>query len=206
MKAAADAAKKLNKKAKAVAKIFTPPNITPVQKFKEIQRFLCFIVVCRVYGSGEICRKLDKFELVHDAFNKELQKLVTKSGMWEDVSEYNEDEYSVDQMRKDPKGQNMTGEQIWNLGMTERRKDTDLCSGPLGKVLKFKTLKPPSDSKSSSASDSMVEVEEADFTLVSELASDGTDELALKDFLLKVCSSKKLSSNCYICIYIIIYM
>jgi hypothetical protein len=111
--------------------------------------------------------------------------------MWEDVAEYNVNEYTMDQMRKNSKGEFMSGEQIWDLGMGARRKATDNCSGPLGKVIKFKTTKPPSNS----GSDSSVKVEEDDLGLVEQLDSGGSDDLALADLLLMVFISNK--KNCH---------
>jgi hypothetical protein len=63
---------------------------------------------------------------------------------------------------------------------------TFLCSGPLGKVLKFKTINPPSDTES----DCMVE--ECDYDLIEEFESGGTDDLALAGLLVKL----RICENC----------
>jgi hypothetical protein len=173
---AAAALKRSNKKLEFVP----PPNITDIQRYKEFQKVLCFIVVCFVYGSGVICRLEGKYERVHEALNKMLPRFINKTGEFEDWSEYSIDEYTMEQMRSAAKGKPMTGEQIWNKGMEARRELTEKCSGPLGKVLKFKTTKPPSDTESDCV------VEEADFGLVDELDSGGTEALALAELLLKV--------------------
>jgi hypothetical protein len=140
------------------------------------QKFLCFHVVCKVYGSGIICRVEGKHEKVHEEYYKLLPKFINKTGLFEDWTEYAADKYTMEQMRSDAKGKPMTGSQIWEKGTVVRRDMIDLCSGSLGKVLKFKTIKPPSDT---SDTESDCKVEEAHFGLVEEFQSGGTEDLAL---------------------------
>ena len=175
---AAAALKRSNEK--GIVKIVPPPNITEIQRNKEFQKLICFMVVCNAYGSGAICRVEGKHEMVHDALNKMLPRFINKTNEFEDFSEYVAGEFTMEQMRINAKGKPMTGEKIWVKGMEVRREATDQCSGELGHVLKFKTIKPPSDIES----DCMVE--EADFGLVEEFESGGTEDLALAGLLLKV--------------------
>jgi hypothetical protein len=71
LRAAAKAAAALKRSSKK-EEFVPPPNITEIQRYKEFQKILCFIVVCAVYGSGVICRVEGKYEKVHEAFNKIL--------------------------------------------------------------------------------------------------------------------------------------
>jgi hypothetical protein len=166
--------------------IVAPPNITDIQMYKAFQKFICFHVVCKVYGSGIICRVEGKYEKVHEEYNKLLQKFINKTDLFEDWIEHAADQYTAEQMRSDAKGKPMKGTQIWGKGIAMRRETIDLCSGSLGKVLRFKTIKPPSDTESD------CKVEEADFGLVEEFVSSGTEDLALallleKVFICKAC-------------------
>ena len=113
--------------------------LTPTQKLKILQNFICLVAVNAVYSSGVQTNKEGK--LVFKNFEAELELLNERRGRWGSISEYAKGEFSPDAIRATTKTSFLTSEKIWDKGMAARRELVSWLA-EYGGILNFTELKP----------------------------------------------------------------
>lgn len=115
--------------------------LTPTQKLKILQNFICLVAVNAVYSSGVQTNKEGKEKLVFKHFEAELALLNERRGRWGSISEYAKGEFSPDAIRATTKTSFLTSEKIWEKGMAARRELVSWLA-EYGSILNFTVLKP----------------------------------------------------------------
>lgn len=154
--------------------------LTQHQKFGIMKAFVALQAVNSVYGSGKNCNTTGKENLAFKAWDKLLQQLETKTGMFSNMTEIQVNEFSVVSMRYHSKLMpEINGHTVWERGMKARRDLTDgLQPSKHGNTLKFITLKPMTTVDVTPKGD--------EFDLTLEVPSGKTEEDELDRLLLKV--------------------
>lgn len=100
-----------------VSALHSSPHIitmlTPTQKLKILQNFLCLIAVNGVYKSGVQTNKEGKEKLAFAHFEAELSLQHEGKGRWYSISEFSKEEFTKDSIRATTKTSSLTSEKIW---------------------------------------------------------------------------------------------
>ena len=115
--------------------------LTPTQKLKILQNFICLVAVNAVYSSGVQTNKEGKEKLVFKHFEAELAYLNERRGRWSSITEYSKGEFSPDAIRASTKTSFLTSDKIWEKGMSARRELVSWIA-EYGNILNFTALKP----------------------------------------------------------------
>jgi hypothetical protein len=115
--------------------------LTPNQKLKILQNFICLVAVNSVYSSGVQTNKEGKEKLVFKCFEAELALYNERRGRWANIAEYAKGEFGPDAIRATTKNSFLNSEKIWEKGMAARRELVSWLA-EYGNILNFTVLKP----------------------------------------------------------------
>ena len=149
-------------------------SFTPSQKATMVTKFLCYIAVCEVYGSGKQCTTAGKEASALTKFTKLAEDFVARKGIFINVNEIALHGLSINDISGTLKPVDSSKRggprvftafdqtQVWNRGMDARRDLVSLIS-EFGKGLKLNVLKPVVEEGESSV--------KSEFSAVLDIAS-----------------------------------
>ena len=108
-------------------------------KSKLIQRFMCFLSVNHVYGTGKQCNDSERTEKAYTKYLCYVKEYMDGSGIFKHIEEFKPRAYKEDVMKARTKEKALTADNIWDDGMLVRREVTTFIAD-FGKEIKFKTI------------------------------------------------------------------